>query len=235
MSKVFVSWSGGKESSLAFHKAKLDGLTPSYLLNMITQDGSRSRTHGLAREVLPLQAEAMDVPLIQRKTGWETYEDNFKNTVLQLKERGLEGGVFGDIDLEEHRTWVKRVCKEISIRPYLPLWGKQQKEILEDFINSGFQAIVVAVKIEFLGKKWLGRKIDGRFVKDITTLENITPCGEAGEYHTLVIDGPIFKKRIMILESKTHQRKEQRLLDISRCILEDKAGRQRMKEYLGRP
>ncbi len=80
----------------------------------------------------------------------------------------------------------------------------------------------MAVNIEFLGKKWLGRKIDGRFVKDITTLENTTPCGEIGEYHTLVIDGPIFKKRIVILEKKIVQREEQQFLDISRCILEDK-------------
>ncbi len=222
MSKVFVSWSGGKESSLAFHKAKLDGFTPSYLLNMTAQDGSRSRTHGLARGILLLQAEAIGIPLIQRKTSWESYEDNFKKVVFQLKERGIKEGVFGDIDLEEHRTWVERTCKEIGIRPHLPLWGKQQKEILEDFINSGFEAIIVAVKIEFVGKKWPGHKIDGRFVKDIHAFENITPCGEAGEYHTLVTDGPIFKKRVMILETRIVQSDQHLLLNISRCILEDK-------------
>ncbi len=163
MSSVFVSWSGGKESSLACYRAKANGLTPSYLLNMTVEDGSRSRTHGLAREVLSLQAGAMGISLIQRKTSWKNYEDNFKKTVLELKEAGIEGGVFGDIDLEEHRRWVKRVCQEIGIRPYLPLWGKCQKKVLEDFINLGFQAVVVAVKIEFLGERWLGRKIDGYF------------------------------------------------------------------------
>jgi diphthine-ammonia ligase len=222
MSSVFVSWSGGKESSLACYKAKANGLTPSYLLNMTSEDGSRSRTHGLAQQVLLLQAEAIGIPLIQRKTSWKNYEDNFKKTVLELKERGIEGGVFGDIDLEEHRRWVKRVCKETSIRAHLPLWGKKQRKVLEDFINLGFQAVVVAVKIEFLGERWLGRKIDGKFVNEITTFENITPCGEAGEYHTLVIDGPIFKKRMRIVETKTHQRGEQRFLDISKCILEGK-------------
>lgn len=222
MSNVFVSWSGGKESSLACYKAKTNRLTPSYLLNMTVEDGSRSRTHGLAREVLSLQAAAIGIPLIQRKTSWESYEDNFKKTVLELKEEGTEGGVFGDIDLEEHRRWVKRVCKEIGIRPYLPLWGKCQKKVLEDFINLGFQAVVVAVKAEILGKRWLGRKIDGKFVKDIARVDGITLCGEGGEYHTLVIDGPIFKKKIRIVESKVVQREQQRFLDISRCILEDK-------------
>ena len=226
MSSVFVSWSGGKESSLACYKAKANGLTPSYLLNMTSEDGSRSRTHGLAREVLSLQAEAIGIPLIQRKTSWKNYEDNFKKIVLELKEAGIEGGVFGDIDLEEHRRWVKRVCKEMGIRPYLPLWGKEQKKVLEDFINLGFEAIVVAINSEILEKKWLGRKIDHKFLKDITRIESITPCGEAGEYHTLVIDGPIFKKRIKIIETRIVQRDKQRFLDISRCILED-------KEYVG--
>ncbi|MCK4926758.1 diphthine--ammonia ligase, partial [Candidatus Aerophobetes bacterium] len=182
MTSVFVSWSGGKESSLAFHRAKLDGLCPSCLLNMISEDSSRSRTHGLAREILSLQAEAIDIPLVQKKTSWRDYEDNFKETVLGIKKNGIEGGVFGDIDLEEHRTWVERICKEVGVRGYLPLWGKDQKEILEDFIDSGFEAIVVAVKAQVLNKSWLGRKIDGRFVEDITTLKNTTPCGEAGEY-----------------------------------------------------
>jgi len=222
MSNVFVSWSGGKESSLACYKAKANGLTPLYLVNMTSEDGSRSRTHGLAQQVLSLQTEAIGIPLIQRKTSWKNYEDNFKKTVLELKEAGIEGGVFGDIDLEEHRAWVKRVCKETSIRAHLPLWGKKQKKILEDFINLGFEAIVVAVKAQILGKRWLGRKIDHKFLKDITRAKSITPCGEAGEYHTLVIDGPIFKKRMKIVETKTHQRGEQRFLDISRCILEDK-------------
>jgi len=222
MSNVFVSWSGGKESSLACYKAKANGLTPSYLLNMASEDGSRSRTHGLAREVLSLQAEAIGIPLIQRKTSWKEYEDNFKKTVLELKEEGIEGGVFGDIDLEEHRRWVERVCKEIGIRAHLPLWGKQQRKILEDFINFGFEAIVVAIISDTLDETWLGRKVDHKFLKDITRIKSITPCGEAGEYHTLVTDGPIFKKRMRIVETKTHQRGEQRFLDISRCILEDK-------------
>ena len=225
MTRVFVSWSGGKESSLAFHRAKLDGLCPSCLLNMVSRDSSKSRTHRLAQEVLSLQAEAIDIPLVQRKTSWRDYEDNFKETVLRIKKSGIEGGVFGDMDLEEHRTWVERICKEVGVRGYLPLWGSDQKEILEDFIDSGFEAIVVAVKAQVLNKSWLGRKIDGRFVEDITTLKNITPCGEAGEYHTLVIDGPIFKKRIVVLESEIVQRQEHWFLDISRCILEDKAGR----------
>jgi uncharacterized protein (TIGR00290 family) len=228
MSSIFVCWSGGKESSLACYRAKANGLTPSYLLNMTSEDGSRSRTHGLAREVLSLQAEAIGIPLIQRKTSWTSYEDNFKKTVLELKEAGIEGGVFGDIDLEEHRRWVKRVCKEIGIRAYLPLWGKEQRKVLEDFVNLGFEAIVVAINSEILEKKWLGRKIDHKFLKDITRTENITPCGEAGEYHTLVIDGPIFKKRMKIVETRVVQREPHWLVDISRCLLED-------KEYAGQP
>ncbi|GAI37761.1 unnamed protein product, partial [marine sediment metagenome] len=93
---------------------------------------------------------------------------------------------------------------------------------IEDFINLGFQAVVVAIISDTLDETWLGRKIDGKFLKDIARVDGITLCGEAGEYHTLVTDGPIFKKRMRIVETKTHQRGEQRFLDISRCILEDK-------------
>jgi len=195
---------------------------------MTGEDGSRSRTHGLAQQVLSLQAKAIGIPLIQRKTSWKNYEDNFKKTVLELKEGGIEGGVFGDIDLEEHRAWVQRVCQETGIRAHMPLWGREQKKILEDFINLGFQATVVAINSEILDERWLGRKIDHNFLKDITHIKSITPCGEAGEYHTLVIDGPIFKKRITIVETRIIQRGKQQFLDISRCILED-------KEYVGQP
>ncbi|GAH44246.1 unnamed protein product, partial [marine sediment metagenome] len=97
-----------------------------------------------------------------------------------------------------------------------------QKKILEDFINLGFQAVVVAIISDTLDETWLGRKIDGKFLKDIARVDGITLCGEAGEYHTLVTDGPIFKKRMRIVEIKTHQRGEHQFLDISRCILEDK-------------
>ncbi len=199
--KAFVSWSGGKDSSFALHQAISKGFQISYLLNMVTEDGKRSRSHGYSSELIRLQSEAINIPLLQQGCSWETYEKEFKRAVLKLKEKGIKAGVFGDIDLQEHRDWIERVCREEKIKAYLPLWSKNQKELLKEFILAGFEAIIVATKAEILGKEWLGKKIDRNFIKELEK-KKISPCGESGEYHTFVVNGPVFKRRIKILESK---------------------------------
>ncbi|MCK4245090.1 MAG: diphthine--ammonia ligase [Candidatus Omnitrophica bacterium] len=198
--KAFVSWSGGKESSFALHQAISKGFQIFYLLNMVTEDGERSRSHGLNSKLIQAQSEALNIPLLQQRCTWETYEEEFKKAVLKLKEKGVKAGVFGDIDLQEHRDWVERVCREVKTKAYLPLWGKNQKELLEEFILARFEAIIVAIRAEVLDKDWLGKKIDKNFIQELEK-KRINLCGESGEYHTFVINGPIFKRRIKILES----------------------------------
>ncbi len=226
MSKVFVSWSGGKESSLACYRARKVGLEVSYLANMVTEDGTRSRTHGLSARILKMQAQAMGVPLVQRPATWQSYEAEFKKMVGELKQEGIEGGVFGDIDLEEHREWVERVCREAGITAHQPLWGESQDEILRDFISSGFRAVIIAIRADRLGKEWLGRSIDMDFyagIKELGKIQNITPCGEVGEYHTLVVDGPLFQERLEITEARKVFRDEHWFLDIMGAELRAKS------------
>ena len=115
MQQVFVSWSGGKDSCFACYQAIKGGLKVRYLLNMMDEDGQRSRSHGLPTGVLQLQAQALKISLVQRRASWNDYEAEFKNALLTFKEEGIEGGVFGDIDIEEHRQWVDRICKEVDI------------------------------------------------------------------------------------------------------------------------
>lgn len=217
--KAFISWSGGKESSLACYKA-MESLEMSYLLNMISEDGKHSRSHGIDSMLLKVQSEAIGIPIIQRKTTWQSYEQEFKKAVSELKKGNIEAGVFGDIDLEQHREWVERVCGELSIKAILPLWGKARAEVLEEFIDSGFEAVVVATKADILGPEWLGRRINRRFVEDVRCLNEVDICGEAGEYHTFVTNGPIFEKRINILKTRKVQRGEHWFLDISKYALE---------------
>jgi diphthine-ammonia ligase len=217
MSKVFVSWSGGKESSLAGYRAREGGLEICYLANMVTEDGARSRTHGLSSEILRLQSQAIGIPLVQRQVTWQSYEAEFKKMANELKKEGIEGGVFGDIDLDEHREWVERVCREVGITAHQPVWGESQDDILKDFINSGFKAIIVATRADMLGEEWLGRRLDMDFfneIKELGSTRGITPCGEAGEYHTLVIDGPLFQKRMEITEAKKVFRDKHWFLEI---------------------
>ena len=213
--KAFVSWSGGKETSLAFYKARQNqGLKIACLLNMTSVDGKHSRTHRVSSGLLRLQAQALGIPIIQRKASWATYEEEFKKAVLDLKKGDIRAGVFGDIDLEEHRQWVERVCKELAILPVFPLWQRKREDALGEFINAGFKALVVSVKASFLGKEWLGRKIDEKFVEDISPLSNIDLCGEKGEYHSFVFDGPIFEKKIKLLNTKKIKRDKYWFLDI---------------------
>jgi len=191
--KAFVSWSGGKETSLACNRAIQGGdIEIKYLLNMVSEDGSHSRTHGISSDLLRAQAEAIGIPIIQRKTSWESYEEEFKKAIVNLKRENIQVGVFGDIDIQEHRDWIERVCKDIDIKPILPLWKREREKLLEEFIRIGFKAIVVATNADFLGKEWLGRGIDRKLVKELKAIGNIDLCGEKGEYHTFVYDGPIF-------------------------------------------
>ncbi len=225
MHQVFISWSGGKDSCLAGYLAAAAGMEICYLANTVTEDGQRSRSHGLSAGVLQTQAQAVGIPLVQRRTGRDNYEAEFKDMLRSFRQEGIEGGIFGDIDFEEHLQWVERVCQETDIIAHLPLWGESQDKILRDFIGLGFESVVVATKAELLGEEWLGRKIDLDFIKDLAELsktKSITPCGEAGEYHTLVVDGPLFQKRMHILETRKTLRDEHWFLDILKSELRDK-------------
>ena len=182
---------------------------------MVTEDGKWSRSHGLSTGVLKLQAKAIEIPLVQRPATTDSYEAEFKRMLQTFKEKGIDGGVFGDIDFIGHRQWIDRVCKEVNIAPYLPLWAESQDKIMGEFIDFGFEAIVVTTNAKLLGEEWLGRRIDLDFLKQLEA-KGISPCGEAGEYHTLVIDGPMFKKGLEILESDKVLRQGRWFLDISR-------------------
>jgi len=209
--KVFASWSGGKECALATYKAILQGHQVSYLLNFISEDGERSRSHGILAKVLDLQAKAIGIPMVQVKTSWENYEENFKKVVTELKEKGISGGVFGDIDLEEHREWVERVCGELGIKPILPLWGLESEKLLREFLALGFKAKVVATKLDV---SLLGRDVDETLIAEIQRF-NCHPCGESGEYHTFVFDGPIFKTPLEVIPGKKEKRDNVWFLEIS--------------------
>jgi uncharacterized protein (TIGR00290 family) len=219
--KAFVSWSGGKDSCLAFYRAVDNGLDVRYLLNMATEDGMRSRSHGLSKDVLEMQAEAIGLPLIQGKATWDGYEEEFCKILLSLKEQGITDGIFGDIDFEVHREWVERICNKCGITPHLPLWMEDQSKLLQEFIGSGFKAIVVATDASVMGEEWLGSQVDLSLLSDLAGTNKITPCGEAGEYHTLVIGGPLFKKELEITGAEKMLRDEHWFLDIKTCKYKD--------------
>ncbi len=191
---LLISWSGGKDSALAAYRAQRQGHRLVCLLNCAAEDGSRVRSHGFPAEVVALQARAMGLPLAQVYTSWEEYEAHFKDALRTLKASEIEGGVFGDMDLEGHREWVERVCGEVGLQPLLPLWKADPWALLEEFWGAGFQALVVATRLDpaFLGRP-LGRELVAEMVA-----RGAHPCGEQGEYHTLVTDGPLFRRPLRV-------------------------------------
>ena len=197
------SWSGGKDSCLACYKAIKKGYQIKYLLNFISREYKRCCFHGIEAGLLKLQAECIGIPIIQKEVtaDLKKYEEEFKDAVLELKSRGIDKIVFGDIYLLDHMSWVDRVCKEIGMQPVEPLWNIPAQDIIEEFIDLGFRTIVVSCKADLLGKEFIGKPIDKDMVKEFKR-RNVCPCGENGEFHTFVVDGPIFKRKVEILESE---------------------------------
>lgn len=220
--KVAVSWSGGKDSCFSLYRSISSGLQTCFLLNFINRDARKSMSHGLDPKLIAAQAEALEIPIVQRETTWDTYEQEFKRAVAELKQQGVKAVVFGDIDIEEHKDWTTRVCGELGVRPVLPLWGEAPQKLLNEFIEAGFEAIVACAKAELFDEKWLGQKVGAEFIKELHRLNkefNVHLCGEQGEYHTFVTDGPIFKRRINIIDSEKVLREGYRFLDISSFAL----------------
>jgi diphthine-ammonia ligase len=194
----FCSWSGGKDSSLALHHAILGGGKPRYLLTMMSDDGHGSRSHGLPRSLLEEQARRLGIPIVFRAASWTEYENVFSAALEDFRAKGITDGVFGDIDIQDHRDWCQRVCSARGIRARHPLWQRPRRELLEEFIALGFQATLVVVQADKMGPVWLGRSIDARAIQELEQL-GVDPSGELGEYHTVVTDGPIFHAGLKLI------------------------------------
>jgi len=192
----FCSWSGGKDSCLSLYYALKQGGIPKRLITMLIENGERSRSHGLSLNLLKKQSESLKIPLSTYATSWEDYETNFVTALKEIKESGISIGVFGDMDIEDHKSWVKKVCNKTNMVEYLPLWKKPRRKMVKEFIDYGFKAIIVAVKDDkLLGKEILGREFDKNLIR-ILEKRGVDPAGENGEYHTLVTGGPIFTNDI---------------------------------------
>jgi diphthine-ammonia ligase len=207
-----ASWSGGKDSCFAFYKAIDKGYEISHLVNFVSKEFHRVSFHGTEARLIQLQSQAIGIPLLQKETTWDGYEQEFKEAVRSLIPSGAEGMVFGDIYLQEHKDWVERVCSDLGIEAIEPLWGRNTEEILSSFIEEGFEAVIVSAKSDLIGEDWIGRRVDRAFMEYLKR-ENIDICGENGEYHTLVTNGPIFNRRIQLVESRAISRDNYWFLD----------------------
>lgn len=191
------SWSGGKDSAMAYYRAMKMGMKPKRLLTMFEEEGDISKSHALPLEVVAAQAERLGVPLSIKEASWNSYEGQFIEAMDECHAQGITHGVFGDIDLVGHLDWVQNTCAKSDIAAVHPLWKEPRRKIIMELLDAGFEAWIVVVNTTMMPAEFVGRKFSKELIVELENL-GIDACGENGEFHTVVVDGPIFSKRVPI-------------------------------------
>jgi len=197
--KIIFNWSGGKDSALCLHKILQ---TRQYdvmcLLTSISEKYQRISMHGVRVDLLDAQADSIGIPLIKMQIPemptMENYENVMRTTLIDLKSNGATACIFGDIFLEDLRTYRETKLTELNLKGLFPLWKIPTDKLVREFLDLGFKTIITCVNEKYLDKSFAGRIIDNDFLNDLP--DNVDPCGENGEFHTFVFDGPIFKEPI---------------------------------------
>jgi uncharacterized protein (TIGR00290 family) len=188
-------WSGGKDSALAFHRARQAGLDVRALLTFYDAESGRVRFHGTRVEVIREQVAALGAESITVGTTWPEMEAALAAQLRDLAAAGYAGVVFGDIHLADVRAWYEERVIAAGLEHVEPLWGDPPASLLEEFVGGGGLAVVTCIDLERLDEAWLGRVIDADFARDIGGLE-VDPCGENGEYHSFAFAGPAFARPV---------------------------------------
>lgn len=202
--KSFVSWSGGKDCTIALHlwieKYRQEGAEVSALLHMRRPQNVASPSHFVPIHLLERQAQSLGIPLqVEMVAPEEKYEEAFRRALRNFYLQGVEIGIFGDIYLDSHRVWLERVCALEKIEPSFPLWGKTSEEVMEIFLGGKYTSMITSIKHAFSMKEILGSSIDRDFLHCLQEKDPlIDVCGENGEFHSFVVDAPLFSSPISI-------------------------------------
>jgi uncharacterized protein (TIGR00290 family) len=189
-----ISWSGGKDSCLALWRAQQSGMKVKRLITAMDETGANSRSHGIPPELIQAQGAALGIEARFYQTSWTTYQDRFVATLQTARADGITHAVFGDIDLMAHREWEEKVCAMADLQACLPLWNEARLELVEEFLAAGFKAVVVCINGNYLSEQFCGREFDAAFIADLP--DGVDACGENGEFHTFVYDGPAFRQPV---------------------------------------
>ena len=203
---VIVSWSGGKDSVLALYDVTNSGnYEVLELLTTVTQDYDRVSVHGVRRVLLEQQAEALGFPLeemlIPKGIADAEYENRMREVLVKHRANGVSTVVFGDIFLEDVRKYREQLLSKIGVKCVFPLWGRDTTKLARTFLELGFKAVLTVVDSNFLSRDFAGREYNETFLKDLP--ETVDPCGENGEFHTFVYDGPLFRQTVKFAKGET--------------------------------
>lgn len=197
--KIVFSWSSGKDSAMALSEILKSGKYEVVsLLTTVTRDYDRVSMHGVRHKLLEMQAESLQLPLevfyISTGATNEEYERQMGEALARFQKRGVTAVAFGDIFLDDLRKYREDRLASIGMQGIFPLWKRNTKELIQDFVNQGFKAVITCVDSKTLGKEYAGRLIGGTFLEALP--KGIDPAGENGEYHSFAFEGPIFRKKI---------------------------------------
>jgi len=197
--KVLLSWSGGKDSALALYELhKTENCNVTALLTTISEPYDRVSMHGVQRTLLKQQAKSLNLPLkevfISKTMSKEQYESKMHNVLTECAEAGVSAVVFGDIFLQDVREYREEKLSKIRLKAIFPLWERDTTKLAHSFINLGFKAVVTCVDSNFLDKTFISETFDELFLSKLPS--TVDPCGENGEFHSFVYDGPIFREKV---------------------------------------
>ena len=209
--KAAISWSGGKDCCLALLRAEDDADIVA-MVTMFDEDGGRSRSHGLRPPLIAAHADRLGLETFSARCSWDTYTDQFLATLARLPARGITHVVFGDIMGDGHREWNERVCRAHGLTPIMPLWTQPTSALVREFIARGGEARLVTVRAP-LDRSWLGLELTEETVRRLEGI-GVDPCGELGEYHTVVANCPRFSAPLPIATGETVLRGECWAVDV---------------------
>jgi uncharacterized protein (TIGR00290 family) len=209
LNPVLMSWSGGKDSCLALYEIqKSNDYRVAALLTTVTRDYDRISMHGVRRMLLEKQAESLGVPLhrvlITKGATNQEYETNLIEAVSKYRDQGIDSIVFGDLFLQDIRTYRDQFLARHNLRGIYPVWMRNTTEFIKQFIELGFKAVLTCVDSKVLDQSFAGRIIDHDFLAALPA--NVDPCGENGEFHTFVYDGPNFAQPVEFSVGETVSR-----------------------------
>jgi uncharacterized protein (TIGR00290 family) len=215
------NWSGGKDSTLALHRVLAEKkLEIKYLLTTLSEQYQRISMHGVREVLLEQQAASIGIPLkkiyMPEHATMEAYNEVMQKALQELKEEQIEHAVFGDIFLEDLRTYREEQLKQAGFTAHFPLWKENSKALLNEFLELGYQTILVCVNEKHLPASFAGRIIDEQFMNDLPA--TVDPCGEYGEFHSFVFKGPILQQPIAFTKGETVRRSYTPAADDDDCF-----------------